>query len=203
MDAGFMDYVKQGGLAAYPLVLCSVISIAIIIERSWYLIVTNSKVKKLVKELFELVKKKDIEKAVLISKSHPVGAIFESVIKNWGKPIDNIETIAERKRMENVIQFKKYVWVLGTVGAIAPFIGLMGTVLGIMESFKSIAMSGSGGFTVVSAGISEALIATAGGLVIAIYSVFAYNFFTVKINNLATYIKMNTEDFIEDLKDVK
>jgi len=79
----------------------------------------------------------------------------------------------------------------------------MGTVLGIMESFKSIAMSGSGGFTVVSAGISEALIATAGGLVIAIYSVFAYNFFTVKINNLATYIKMNTEDFIEDLKDVK
>jgi len=54
--------------------------------------------KKLVKELFELVKKKDIEKAVLISKSHPVGAIFESVIKNWGKPIDNIETIAERKR---------------------------------------------------------------------------------------------------------
>jgi biopolymer transport protein ExbB len=199
----YLEYVRQGGIAMYPLAVCSVISIAIIFERAWYLLRTGKKVKLLQKSFFGFLGKKDIEGALRVSRSHAVGEMYESIIKNWGRPFDEVAGIAERNRLEVIQDFKKYVWVLGTVGSLAPFIGLLGTVTGIIDSFKSIATSGSGGFTVVSAGISEALIATAAGLVVAVYSVFAYNFFTVKINNLALSLKMGAESCMDELKNIK
>ena len=73
---------------------------------------------------------------------------------------------------------------LGTVGASAPFIGLFGTVIGIIKAFHNMALMGSGGFSVVAAGISEALIATALGLVVAILAVIFYNYFQTRIERI-------------------
>ena len=74
--------------------------------------------------------------------------------------------------------------VLATVGATAPFVGLLGTVFGIITAFNSMATSGSGGITAIAAGIAEALIATGFGLIVAIPAVWCYNYFTTKIDNL-------------------
>jgi len=199
----YLEYVRQGGMAMYPLAICSIISIAIIFERTWFLLKTGKRLKLFQKSFFGSLAKKDVEQALRISRSHPAGEMYERIISNWGRPVEEVAGIAERKRAEIVQEFKKYVWVLGTVGSLAPFIGLLGTVTGIIDSFRSIAVSGSGGFTVVSAGISEALIATAAGLIVAVYSVFAYNFFTVKINNLAFSLKMGAEGCIDELKNMK
>lgn len=199
----YLEYIRQGGMAMYPLAICSIISIAIIFERTWFLLKTGKKLKLLQKSFFGFLAKKDVEGALRVSKSHASGGLFESIISNWGRPISEIENIAERKRIETIQDFKRYVWVLGTVGSLAPFIGLFGTITGIIDSFRSIAVSGSGGFTVVSAGISEALIATAAGIVVAVYSVFAYNFFTVKINNLALSLKMGAEACMDELKNIQ
>ena len=94
---------------------------------------------------------------------------------------------------------ERYVWLLGTVGSLAPFIGLFGTVLGIIRAFESMAATGSGGFAVVAAGISEALIATAGGLLVGVLSIFAYNAFMVRIGNLSALWREWTDELLVQL----
>ena len=85
----------------------------------------------------------------------------------------------ERERQEANLKIRARLWILGTIGATAPFIGLFGTVVGIMRAFHQMAITGQGGFSVVAAGISEALITTAGGIAVAIEAVVLYNMLNV------------------------
>jgi biopolymer transport protein ExbB len=94
-------------------------------------------------------------------------------------------------------------WILGTVASSAPFIGLFGTVVGIIRAFDSMAATGSGGFAVVAAGISEALVATAGGLIVGVLSIFAYNAFMVRIGNTAAVWREWTDELLTALIDVQ
>ena len=85
------------------------------------------------------------------------------------------------QRNATVLSLKRYLWALGTVGSSAPFVGLFGTVVGILKAFQSMSVAGTGGFKVVSQGIAAALVATAAGLLVAIYAVIAYNYFVARI----------------------
>ena len=95
-----------------------------------------------------------------------------------------------------MLTLKRNLWALGTVGSSAPFVGLFGTVVGILKAFQSIAIAGAGGFKVVSQGIAAALVATAAGLLVAIYAVIAYNYFVARINSIAMQYRLYTEDFL-------
>ena len=109
----------------------------------------------------------------LIAKSH--SAVFEEAESQevW-------EARMQRRMNETIAGLKKNMWVLGTIGSSAPFVGLFGTVWGIMGSFSAIGAAGKAGFAVVAASISEALIATAIGLFAAIPAVLAFNHYTAK-----------------------
>jgi biopolymer transport protein ExbB len=85
------------------------------------------------------------------------------------------------QRLQNLLQ--KRLWIFGTLSFICPLIGLLGTVLGVIRAFKDLAISGSGGPTIVAAGISEALIATAGGIAVAITAAIIYNWFNIWMKN--------------------
>ncbi len=105
----------------------------------------------------------------------PLAQVFErgfQVAKS--NPSGLAEAVALR-RTAVVQDFKRYLWLLGTVGSTAPFVGLFGTIVGIMAAFHSMAMTGSGGFKTVAGGLSSALIATAIGLAIALLALMAYN----------------------------
>src|SRR6185503_12307619 len=103
--------------------------------------------------------------------------------------------IREQKRA--VGQLRSWVWVLGTAGAMMPFVGLFGTVIGVMGSFHAIGESGTGGFPVVSAGISEALVATASGLFVALEAVLIYNFLQNAIVRTGRDIGLLVDEVIE------
>ena len=92
--------------------------------------------------------------------------------------------------------FKRYLWALGTVGSSAPFVGLFGTVVGILKAFQSMSQAGTGGFKVVSQGIAAALVATAAGLLVAIYAIIAYNYFVAKIGGIGVQYKVFCEEFL-------
>jgi biopolymer transport protein ExbB/TolQ len=92
--------------------------------------------------------------------------------------------------------FKRYLWALGTVGSSAPFVGLFGTVVGILKAFQSMSMAGTGGFKVVSQGIAAALVATAAGLLVAIYAIIAYNYFISRVGAIAVEYKVFCEEFL-------
>jgi biopolymer transport protein ExbB len=87
------------------------------------------------------------------------------------------------------------------VGSLAPFIGLFGTVLGIVRSFHNMAITGQGGFAVVAAGISEALVATAAGLVVAIVALAAYNWFVTIINSFGAFLRFRIEELVQHQRD--
>ena len=102
-----------------------------------------------------------------------------------------------------MLGLKSRLWVLGTVGATAPFVGLYGTVVGIMGAFHNIAAKGQSGFAVVSQGISEALVATAAGILVAVLAVVIYNFFNQHMARMAVEMKLLIEEFLETLGDAQ
>jgi biopolymer transport protein ExbB len=110
---------------------------------------------------------------------------------------ERVATAMDRERQLAAIELRRRLVVLGTVGAIAPFIGLFGTVVGIMNAFRHMAATGQGGFAVVASGISEALIATAAGIAVAIVAVVLYNAFSSHVQKLATHLRLLTEEVQE------
>jgi biopolymer transport protein ExbB/TolQ len=99
---------------------------------------------------------------------------------------------------EETQKLRKHLWILGTVASSAPFIGLLGTVIGIIRSFESMAVAGTGGFAVVAAGISEALVATALGLAVAIIAVMFYNYFQTRIASLNGLFRIQVAKVLQD-----
>ena len=117
---------------------------------------------------------------------------YDSVREAGGDPSRSLELVASALRdsmSETLIELKQGLGFLATIGSTAPFVGLFGTVAGIINAFRNIAATGSGGMSVVSGGMAEALVTTALGIFVAIPAVAAFNHFTGKIENF--HIQMN------------
>ncbi len=116
-------------------------------------------------------------------------------------PLDQTQRFMERFMEEIAADLRRGMWVLATVGSTAPFVGLLGTVLGIISAFQGIAATGSGGLASVSAGISEALIETAFGLFVAIPAVFAFNYLSTKIGQEELLLKNASGELLDTVED--
>jgi len=123
-----------------------------------------------------------------------------------GRPVrastpERVEAAVERERQQLGLKLRARLWILGTIGATSPFIGLFGTVVGIMQAFHQMAATGQGGFSVVAAGISEALVTTAGGIAVAIEAVVLYNFLNTHVQQLALQFRLLAEEYLDVLKE--
>jgi biopolymer transport protein ExbB len=183
-----LDMIQQGALATYPLIVFSLITVTIIFERLWSLRNLISGSLALANDLCPRLEKGDFPAAMGVTRDQggsPAGRIFGDVLARHQKDsLEYLASLTEEKRFEELEALKGPLWVLGTVAASAPFIGLFGTVVGIIKAFHNMALMGSGGFSVVAAGISEALVATALGLGVAIIAVVAYNYFQTRIERI-------------------
>jgi biopolymer transport protein ExbB len=196
-----LTLIEQGGAVMYPLLLCSVVSLAVIIERLYTITRAAHGAARLHQLVTEATDDGGRTDALAISRRDlsPLGAVYKAVLSSPEGEEDVRGRLAVRRLAEANRSLKRYVWLLGTVGSLAPFIGLFGTVLGIIRAFENMAASGSGGFAVVAAGISEALIATAGGLLVGVLSIFAYNAFMVRISNLSAAWREWTDELLVQL----
>jgi biopolymer transport protein ExbB/biopolymer transport protein TolQ len=114
--------------------------------------------------------------------------------------INSAERAVERQMLIVLAEFKRGSGVLGTVGATAPFVGLLGTTMGIVNAFQSMSAGGAqGGLAGIGSGIAEALITTAFGLLVAIPAVWAYNYFTTKVENLVVEMTYTSKELIDYL----
>jgi len=113
--------------------------------------------------------------------------------------INSSERAIERQMLILLAEFRRGLGVLGTVGATAPFVGLLGTTMGIVNAFTGMSSGASGGLAGISAGIAEALITTAFGLLVAIPAVWFYNYFTTKIDNLSVEMTYASKELIDQL----
>jgi biopolymer transport protein ExbB len=183
-----LEMIHRGALATYPLILFSVVTVSIVFERFWALrnVVSNSL--QLAGGMVPSLEKGHVNEALQAAKAQittPAGRIFSDVLaRHASDSLEYLSGLTEEKRFEEVEALRGPLWVLGTVGASAPFIGLFGTVVGIIKAFHNMAVMGSGGFSVVAAGISEALVATGLGLAVAIIAVIFYNYFQTRIERI-------------------
>ena len=182
-----IDIIHKGAIATYPLILLSIVSVAVVFERLWSLRDIGSATLRVTDSILEPIKKGQRDLAIAICKQNsqcPAGRIFLNILDREAAGLEVANNIATEAMFEETQKLKKHLWILGTVASSAPFIGLLGTVIGIIKSFESMAIAGTGGFAVVAAGISEALVATALGLGIAIIAVIFYNYFQTQISTL-------------------
>ncbi|MDD5465851.1 MAG: MotA/TolQ/ExbB proton channel family protein [Candidatus Omnitrophica bacterium] len=184
--------IKVGGFTMIILLAASVLSVAIILERIiFYRLKSRLKRKDFMLKIRQEIKKGSLNSAVKICKDSP--APFAQVVYAGLSFFDcsekEISNNMERQVIIETTILERFTAVIGTIGSVAVYIGLFGTVLGIIRAFHDISASGSGGISVVISGISEALACTAAGLCVAVPAVVAYNYFMKKI-----------DDFIKDME---
>lgn len=109
----------------------------------------------------------------------------------------SLDAAVHRERLRVTTAMKSHLWILGTIGAMAPFVGLFGTVIGIIHAFRNIQEANTAGLGVVGGDISMALYATAAGILVAIEAVIIYNYFNQRLGRVAVELRMLTEEYLE------
>ena len=127
-------------------------------------------------------------------------ALYRSAFDRASRP-DRIADAVDRSRREVIQALRSPLWVLGTLGAVMPFVGLFGTVVGILGSFRQMGTNGAGGFAVVAPAISEALITTAGGIAVAVEAVVLFNIFQARIAREAFDLTLRADELVEVVTD--
>lgn len=161
------------------LLLLSICSLAIILEKFWLLHQKYGDPESLRQKILSILRKREykvIEEALYNNDSSALAEVTLNTIRNMKESAIHFEDSLSIALSEEKLILESRIAILGTLGSNAPFVGLFGTVLGIIHAFHSLAMNAKGGPTIVMAGISEALVATALGLFVAIPAVAAYNF---------------------------
>jgi biopolymer transport protein ExbB len=194
-----LDLVRKEWFILSLLLLWSLAGLTIICERIYSLWNVLPKSEAFKSRVIQALESGDVSKANALceTSNEPLAEVFERGLRIFKKtPLKTTEAV-NSQRLATVSGFKRYLWALGTVGSSAPFVGLFGTVVGILKAFQAISMAGgAGGFKVVSAGIAAALVATAAGLLVAIYAIVAYNYFVAKVNSIGVQYKLFCEEFL-------
>jgi biopolymer transport protein ExbB len=196
--------IHDGGFIMAPLVACSVIATTVIVERAIALFGVSRRTRREAAEVLALVRRGALDAASERARGART-AIAPALLGGIERAVGGRDPASaiERERLAAVEELRRGLWILGTIGASAPFIGLFGTVVGIIRSFAEIASTGHGGFSTVAAGISEALIATGSGIVVAVIAFGAHNDFQTRVASIATRWRLLGDELREALADVR
>ena len=192
---------KSGGITMYILFTCSILSVAVIVERFIYY-KRRAWIKRIdfMDQVKPLIHKGHYAKALEICENTntAVALVAHAGLKLHGRGNREISHAMERQITIATVKMERYTNLVGTIASTAGYIGLFGTVLGIIRAFHDIATKGAGGIDVVINGISEALVCTAAGLIVAVPAVIAYNYFVKKIDTIVTDMELCASE-IQDM----
>jgi len=174
-----LELLKQGGVVMYPLGLCSLLTIGIFLERLWHFTRADRDPQQVIVRAQEALAEKGNPGPEWRDEPAPAVRVAQAAFSKLGTPRQATEDHLEAVLAAERLRIGAHLGIVGTIGNISPFIGLFGTVLGIIRAFRDIGQVGAAGPAVVASGISEALIATAAGLSVAITAVIVYNLFTI------------------------
>jgi biopolymer transport protein ExbB len=196
------ELIKSGGWVMWPLILCSIAALAIIGERLWTLQRKSVIPPALLAQVQQWLERKEIDasRLTLLRDSSPLGKVLAAGLANRLHEHAVLKEAIEDAGRHVVPELERYLNTLGTIAAIAPFLGLLGTVLGMIQMFGGIGSHGLGDPSIVASGISQALVATASGLVVAIPSLMFYRFLRGKVDELTVEMEQEALKLIEILR---
>jgi biopolymer transport protein ExbB len=196
-----LEFIRQGGPVMWPLLICSVLAVAIIVER-----LINLKPSKVVPDdevehLRSLIDGGLLEQAedYCERRPGPMTNIVAAALEARRESPEGIRQVVEDQGRQEIPHLQRYLGVLGTVASVSPLLGLLGTVLGMIEVFRVVSAQGIGQAESLAGGISQAMITTATGLTIAIPALVAYNAFSDKASALILEMERLALAFIKQI----
>ncbi len=191
---------NDGGWMMYPLLILSLVGMVFIIERFFALRTARTNVNEFLAKIRKaLIVNRSVKQATKVCEDYsgPVASIMKAGLLKFGHPRDEVEKTIENAAIFEIGRFEKNMVWLATVANVAPLMGFLGTVAGMINSFDALAEAGLSNPGLVASGISEALITTAAGLSIAIPVQLCYNFFMNKINKFVRDVETSTNMLLE------
>ncbi|HNV23893.1 MAG TPA: MotA/TolQ/ExbB proton channel family protein [Candidatus Omnitrophota bacterium] len=202
----FLQLLKTGGGILFLLMSCSVVSLGIIIERvMYYRRMSRMKREMLMMNVAQALKKRHIKDAldICMDVDTCISRVVAAGVHLYGNTVAIISNAMERAVTVEIIKLERLTTIVGTIGSMSVYAGLLGTVLGIMKAFHDISQSGFGGINIVINGIAEALITTVAGLCVAIPAVIAYNYFVKRIDSFIMDMELCASETLDLLTESK
>lgn len=178
--------IVAGGWLMIPILLCSLAVVAISVERYWTLRPARVVPDNLLAQVWHWLKHNQINKTKLqeLRDSSPLGKVLAAGLSNSGHGREVMKDSIEEAANQAIHELERFLAPLGTIAAIAPLLGLLGTVIGMIKVFSAIMLQGTGNAGVLAGGISEALITTAAGLAVAIPAMILHRYFERQVDGL-------------------
>ena len=194
-----LELIKAGGWLMWPIMLCSIISLAIIAERFWSLRKKRIAPSNLVAQVWQWEKVGHLDKKRInvLRASSPLGRIMAAGLVNRHHPRDVMKESIEEVGRHVAHQLQRFLNTLGTIASITPLLGLLGTVIGMIKVFAVITTQGVGDPSILADGISTALITTAAGLSVAIPSLMFHRYFRGKVDDLVMTMEQEALKMVE------
>lgn len=184
-----LDYIIKGGAVMYPLLFLLIIGLAFIIER--FIALSRAKINtaEFLTKIRAALRNKNVKEAVKICETFkgPIASILKTGLMKYGDPKEEIEKTMENAAMHEIARLERGLAVLSVISNLAPILGFLGTVTGMIQSFDALAQLNDPG--AVAKGISQALITTAGGLIVSVPMLLAYSYFTTRVNSFIREIE--------------
>jgi len=196
------DLFLKGGILMYPIAFCSIVALGVFLERLWSLRKKKVIPQEFLMEIVDMVAKGKIREAITYCKRSDasIAHIAYAGIENYGKRRELIKERMEEVGKREVANLERYINVIGTIAGVAPLLGLLGTVSGMIKSFNVISLQGVADPSSLAGGISEALITTAAGLVVAIPAFVMYRYLRNRVDSLVVEMEEISVRMVELLK---
>ncbi len=195
------EIVKSGGWLMLPILVCSVVALAIIAERVWALQKNKICPKHLLAQIWTWIKNDELDtsKIKMLQNGSPLGRILAGGLLNRHHDRAIMKEAIEETGRQVVVEMERFLNTLGTVAQVTPLLGLLGTVVGMIKVFTAITAEGVGNASQLAGGISEALITTAAGLAVAIPALMCYRYFQRKVDELVVSMEQESLKLVEVL----
>ncbi|MHA3885049.1 MotA/TolQ/ExbB proton channel family protein [Stutzerimonas degradans] len=193
------ELVKAGGWIMLPIILCSIVAVAIIAERLWTLRPSRVTPPHLLGQVWKWIKEKKLSNQQLkeLRADSPLGEILAAGLANSKRGREIMKECIEEAAARVVHDLERYLNALGTIAGIAPLLGLLGTVLGMIEIFSAFMGSGMANAPQLAGGIAKALITTAAGLIVAIPALFFHRFLLRRVDELVVGMEQEAIKLVE------
>jgi len=200
-----LELIKAGGLIMWPILLCSITSLAITIERFWSLQTKRITPRNLVAQVWqwEKVGHLDARRIHDLRTGSPLGRLLATGLVNRDHEREVMKESIEEVGRQVIHELEKFLNTLGTIAQITPLLGLLGTVIGMIKVFAVITSQGVGDPSVLAEGISEALITTAAGLTVAIPTLMFYRYFRGRVDELVISMEQESIKMVEVMHGIR
>ncbi len=196
-----VEIIQAGGWLMLPIILCSIVAIAIVIERFWTLSVSRIAPRYTVGQVWTWLKNNELDSSRLreLRLASPLGQILAAGLVNARQGRELMQESIEQTAAQVIHEMERYLSTLGTIAAITPLLGLLGTVIGMIRVFTEIMIQGTGNPNALAGGISEALITTAAGLTVAIPAYAFHRMFLRRVDTLVLALEQESAKLVDAL----